>query len=205
MQGRVIKFNLVGGICVLILIISVIVSGVIYIPRIISSIKDKEEPVKTDEQGEFKTTVTINNEEKNITMKLYKSAYGYSMKYDVDSFYIQKDVEEMDEYRSLISDTIFIQVMPKTGNFENVVETLNSNKENVSDTISENEYDVKKVELNGVEAIYEREVNLDGTNYNYFVKKDENNYLMMKIHYGIGFEGIIEPVVEEMVGSFELI
>ena len=43
MQGRVIKFNLMGAIFVFILIIAIIVAAIVYVPKLINSQKVKNE------------------------------------------------------------------------------------------------------------------------------------------------------------------
>jgi len=148
MQGKVIKFNLVGGICVLIIIISIIVASIIYIPKLFSSKKDesklenssnssidnqKEQIVnQIQDEAEYKEIININGQDEEITMKKFVSEYGYSMKYDVNSFYINKEVKEVDMFSSLYSDTVYINVSYNNENFDEKISKLKNNKDKKS-------------------------------------------------------------------------
>lgn len=217
MQGRVIKFNLMGAIFVLILIIAIIVAAIVYVPKLINSQKEKNETNNSgvesentgvskeiDEEKVYKETVTLNGIEHEIAMKNCKGSFGYSMKYDVERFYVEKDIRGIDYFNSLYSDTIFIHVSEKNAKYEEKVKVLNSNKEANSQEAGVIEYDVTEEDVNGLEAVCETKRRADGVMYTYYIKKDNNSYLVMQIHCGEAFEEMTMPVIEKMMGSLEV-
>jgi len=216
MQGRVIKFNLMGAIFVFILIIAIIVAAIVYVPKIINSQKGKNETnnsgVETenagiskeiDEEKEYEETVEINGTKRIITMKNCAGSFGYSMKYDIESFYVEKDIRGMDYFNSLYSDTIFIHVSEENAKYEEKVQALISNKQVAAQEAGVTEYDVIEEKVNGVQAICETKRRVDGVMYTYYIKKDNDNYFIMQIHCGETFEEMVMPVIEKMIGSFE--
>ena len=68
--------------------------------------KISEEQEKKDKEAdelnkEYKEKILIDNQEHWMTLKKFKSSLGYKMKYDVESFYIENNDIEVDEYKSL--------------------------------------------------------------------------------------------------------
>lgn len=126
MEKRVIKFNLVGAIAVLILIIALIVGLIIGIPKLIDKVKVNKN-VQTEQQKkiseinentEFNETVVLQTgEERECRLKYLHSQYGYAMKYDADLFYAEKNVLDKDHYYSLYSNSVGIIVEKKEGDF----------------------------------------------------------------------------------------
>ena len=57
--------------------------------------------VDSNENKEFKESVTINDQVQQITMKQYRSKLGYIMNYDIDNFYIEPDVAYSSSYHRI--------------------------------------------------------------------------------------------------------
>lgn len=221
MQGKVIKFNLVGAIFVLMLIIAIIVGVIIYVPRLISSNRRENDNSTTnnktstsdnsiventvDEIKTYKETVIINEQPQEITMKKFEGTYGYSIKYDINSFYIEKGTRGLDKLSSLQSETIFINISEKRGDFDKKMQELFINREIAAQGNKILEYNVEEDVLDGAPAVceYKRMID-DRVIYTYYIKTDSNSYLIMEIYCGNSFEENVMPIIEKMIETFEL-
>lgn len=223
MERRVIKFNLVGAICILILIISLIAGLIIYIPKKLNKMEnnssnsenqldEKNEVTINQVKTEEKTNVIIDGHEEEITTKTLNSSLGYSMKYDINNFYVESEMEQMDEYRSLLSNTIFINVEKVHGN-------LDAEREQIYQIAkfetSETKNSEKAVIESGVVDEYLNEniphiiksTNRTPTNivYNYYIKADNENYYIVTLNCNTNFEKQMLPIMEKMIETFEIL
>lgn len=189
MQGRVIKFNLMGAIGVLLIIILIIV-GIIY-----GVTKDKNENSK-EVQGE-QHIVYINAEKTYITMKETIGSFGYKMKYDVDSFEIQKNINGVDKFMCLKSDTVYINISRIDEEFDKskLIETAREEQKKVTETMINNMEIVKVIERNqeNFECLYS------------IGNSEKDCYYNIEIHCGNEFTGTMMPIIEEMISTFAII
>lgn len=146
MEKKVIKFNLVGTICVFIIAIALIVGVIVGIPKIINKSKDDEkkaiqsteEAEEIDENKEYiEKIATQSGEEEEHKFKICKSDLGYSMKYDYELFFNEKNVAESDRYISLYSNTVGITVEKRKGQFAILPQFLNKSLEELEKEIQE--------------------------------------------------------------------
>lgn len=207
MEKKVIKFNLVGAIFVIILIISIIVGIVI----IATKSKNKNNDYNSnnqlekiegiiDEEKEIKENVIIQGTKREIIMKTCKGSYGYTMKYDVNSFYVEKDANGMDKFNSLYSDTVNISVLKSSGNYEDEIERLKLNS-NIIDT---EKYEIEEKVVNGLNINIKKENKPDEKNYTYYIKSYDG-YFVVQVNCGLEFEDIVWPIIEKMIESFEIL
>ena len=222
MQGKVIKFNLVGGICVLIIIISIIVVSIIYIPKLFSSKKDesklenssnssidnqKEQIVnQIQDEAEYKEIININGQDEEITMKKFVSDYGYSMKYDVNSFYINKEVKEVDMFSSLYSDTVYINVSYNNENFDEKISKLKNNKDKKSKEAGTLKYDIVLERLPNHKEVYcEVKERVDTYIYTMYIEKNVEGYYIVQVYCGSRIKDRVMPIIERMIESFDIV
>ena len=170
MEKKVIKFNLMGAIFILLLIIGIIVGLVIAIPKIKNKDANKKEleqqsqqqMERIDAKKEYTEKVKLaNGKEVECRMKYYKSNFGYAMMYDADIFYVNENVKTLDDYSSLFSNKIGITVEKKKGEFGKLAEEL----ENEGKAIKEKEKDLydknsANLEFNGDKYV-EKNTNLN--------------------------------------------
>lgn len=125
MEKKVIKFNLIGAIAILVLVVAVIVGLIIGIPKIIEGAKERSSQsqqqkrlAEIDENKEYYEKVVLETgEERECRMKYLKSTFGYAMKFDADLFFAEKNVLDKDNYYSLYSNLVGIMVEKKEGEF----------------------------------------------------------------------------------------
>lgn len=211
--GRVIKFNLMGAICILILIIAIIIGIIKYVPKLFNDREinktDKEnisgEHSEEQEEKKYKETININGDNIEIVTQNYKSAYGYSMKYDVNSFYVETDKNEMDCFNSLVSDTIYINVIKKDDAYNEKVERLNKNIDKVSKEAGIVEYFVFNKVINGINATCEVKKLADRSIYTYYLKESSNTYFIVQARLDKNFEERMLPIIDFMLESFEIL
>lgn len=206
MEKRVIKFNLVGAIFVIILIITIIVGVVMAVAKSKNKNENSnnsnqaEQNNEIDENKEIREDVMIQGAKREIIMKTCKSSYGYTMEYDVNSFYVEKDVNGMDEFNSLYSDTVKISVLKSSGNYEDEIEKLKSNSSN----INTEKYEVEEKVVNGLNINIKKENKPDEKIYTYYIKSYDG-YFVVQVNCGLEFENMMWPIIEKMVESFEIL
>lgn len=144
MEKRVIKFNLVGAISILILSLIVIIGSIVAIPKLINKTKDGNSNIKKlgdktseviDENQEFKEKViyksvegTGEQTEREISMKYFVSKMGYHIKFSPEYFYSTNDSQFFDRFYSLYSNTIGIEIEKKSGSFNDAIRLLDEEK-----------------------------------------------------------------------------
>lgn len=225
MEKKVIKFNLVGAICILVLTIAIIVGLIVGIPKLINKIKDgnnnlstQKQAVAIDESKEYMEKVkTLSGEERDCKMRYCKSKLGYAMKYDIDLFHPQVDSEENNQFISLYSNKVGIGIEKKQGKFEELEEKLKEeDKERISYEKNSKDQDNEKskkieemaintLDINGAKTIKGTVKSEEGTNQIYCIKIDDNSYYNVEVFCSKSFEDEILPVMEHMVESFEII
>lgn len=211
MERRVIKFNLVGAICVLILIISIIIGIIVFAVKghnkndgTNDNNQIIEQDKNIDENKEYKEKVTIKGNEQEIIMKACKGTFGYSMKYDVNSFYVEKDASGRDEFNSLYSNTINVIVFKRNGNYDEKVEQLKLNSTNGNNKNIGDRYNVKEDFINGLRVVIETEDKSEGKTSTYYVRADDG-YFVIEANCGYGFEDMVWPIIEKMIGTFKIL
>lgn len=218
MERKVIKFSLVGFIMTVILIIAAIVGIIIYFPKIKSMISNKDNKnlkdstaeqsnsdKEIDEEKQYNETIVINDNTQEIAMKKCKGSFGYSVKYDFNAFYVEKDAEGIDKFNSLYSNTVFVYISEKEENYdENVKKLLNNNINNINDK-SVIKYNVSETEINGRYCIKEEKVNSYGESNIYYIKKDDNDYYIIQATSGQNFSNEMLPRINKMIETFEIL
>ena len=159
-----------------------------------------EQNNEIDENKEIREDVMIQGAKREIIMKTCKSSYGYTMEYDVNSFYVEKDVNGMDEFNSLYSDTVKISVLKSSGNYEDEIEKLKSNSSNI-DT---EKYEVEEKVVNGLNINIKKKNKPDEKIYTYYIKSYDG-YFVVQVNCGLEFENMMWPIIEKMVESFEIL
>lgn len=234
MEKKVIKISLVGVICVLLLIIAGIVITVVSLTgnkgekneentnnsatQTQAADKDKSnnKENKTKEKSkneskkeskkevtEYKDSIIVDGKKQEVELKIYKSELGYKMAYDLNSFYIQH--YEMDEYKSLLTDTIYVNISKKTGDFskdtENLVKVASEATQNNS------EYTVSQNIINGKNSIKETENDESGiTKTNYYIDAGNGKeYFVVSAVCGKEIKDYTIAIVDKMVSTFEVI
>ncbi len=218
MEKKVIKFNLVGAIFVLLLIIGAIVGTIVWInnPKEKQEKESNETPTENKQaqmeqvQIESENTntndkdievITIGDEEKVMTMEKAQGSLGYTMKYDVESFYFDKAVDGKDEFRSLNSDTIYMYVMKEETNFSDRVNDIILDSSRGNNYV---DYKINQIDINGRNTYKEIMEGTEETIIYYYIEAEGGCYVI-EIHCGNQFTGMTIPVIEKMVESFEII
>lgn len=212
MEKRVIKFNLVGAIFVIILIILTIVGIVIIATKQknnndnFDSNNQLEQNNDIDENKEIKADVMIQGTKREIIMKTCKGSYGYTMQYDINSFYVEKDVNGVDKFNSLYSDTVNISVLKSSGIYEEEIEKLRLNSNtmitnNINITYG---YEIEEKVINGLKVNIKIEKNTNEKINTYYIKSYDG-YFVVQVNCGLGFEDMLWPVIEKMIETFEIL
>ncbi len=237
MEKKVIKFSLVGVICIL-LIIAVGIGTIVFALNenkteeenrdSINKGEDKEQAIvrqneKDDNQKnnekeenrkkenkkkeekkevtEYKDTIVINGEEQELELKIYKSDLGYKMAYDLNSFYVQHFEE--DEYKSLLTDTISLNVIKKEGDFSRISEELIQGSNNR--TQRNNSYKLEQIEINGKLCVKEEQLESSGeTHINYYIEGNNatSEYFIVEAVCGKELKESMIAVMNKMVSTF---
>ena len=214
MEKRVIKVNLVGAICVLILIVAAIVGAVVLITKGVKTDKKKDTTdnnntpqavtnmVDSNENKEFKESVTINDQVQQITMKQYRSKLGYIMNYDIDNFYIEPDVDGVDKYQSQYTDKIYIIINRIDGSFadksKEILSQLSKNK-NENST-----YEMKEENFSGKLCYKEQIEKNDETFIKCTIQGNDGYYFVVEGHCGNELKEGTLPIMELMIKSIEV-
>lgn len=212
MEKRVIKFNLVGAIFVIILIILTIVGIVIIATKPknnndnFDSNNQLEQNNDIDENKEIKADVMIQGTKREIVMKTCKGSYGYTMQYDINSFYVEKDVNGVDKFNSLYSDTVNISVLKSSGIYEEEIEKLrlNSNTMITNNINITDGYEIEEKVINGLKVNIKKEKNTNEKINTYYIKSYDG-YFVVQVNCGLGFEDMLWPVIEKMIETFEIL
>lgn len=213
MGKRVIKINLVGAIGVLILIMAAIVGASVLITKGVNSNNKKDNSDNSAQQNEtnmvnpnediqYKESVIINDQVQEITMKQYRSKLGYMMKYDIDSFYVEPNVEGVDKYKSQYTDKITINISRVDGSFadksKEIVSEISKNK-NENST-----YEMKEENFNGKLCYKEKMEKDDETFIRCTIQGNDGYYYLLEGHCGNELKDGTLPIIELMLKSFEV-
>lgn len=212
MEKRVIKFNLVGAIFVIILIILTIVGIVIIATKPknnndnFDSNNQLEQNNDIDENKEIKADVMIQGTKREIIMKTCKGSYGYTMQYDINSFYVEKDVNGVDKFNSSYSDTVNISVLKSSGIYEEEIEKLrlNSNTMITNNINITDGYEIEEKVINGLKVNIKKEKNTNEKINTYYIKSYDG-YFVVQVNCGLEFEDMLWPVIEKMIETFEIL
>ena len=215
MERKVIKINLMGAIFVVILIIAVIVGVIVFA---IKSSYDNESADnddrkkqkiessfnQTDDKEEYKEVdkkenVEIEGESKEITLRDYHNP-RYTFSYDVDGFYKDPHIKDKDSFKSLVSDTIFIDVTFFNEGFKAKAKELL--EQTSAKKAENNQYSVKTKDINGKLCYIEEIEKENGVKRNYYIENGDA-YFLLEVSCGKEFVKNHLPVVEKMVESFE--
>lgn len=214
MERRVIKINLVGLICTVILIISAIVGIIAFA---IShgndgsgkgnSDKGKETLDEVQQSNEniennIKEVVTIGNETREISLKRFDSKLNYNMNYANEIFYIDKNSNEKDLLKSLESDTVYIEIERFEDGFVKKSSELISNE--VKKMKADDSYRMDTKDLNGRLCYIEQYKKDEDLYMDYFIENGKS-YYHAKIHIGKAFIDMDKPIIEKMMLSFTTI
>lgn len=243
MEKKVIKFNLVGAICILILALAIIISSFIIIPKLINKTKEGNgngnvkkmdenklisiDSIKLDE--EIKEKVNFLNpdgssEEREVTMRYFKSDLGYYIKFAPDYFYVIDDGQNYDRVYSLTSNEIGMDIELKQGKFDEVLRNLEEERQQLInmdtkryqyDAESQNnpaeqessiprrvgETYVNEINVNGKKAYKRVMVSNDDTDVVYCISKDDNSYYYFHAFCSKAFEKDNLPILEAMLES----
>ena len=216
MERKVIKINLMGAIFVLVLIVAIIVGIIVFA---IKSGSNKESNNKNNEETEQnskfsvnkvedkeayeevdkKEDVVIDGESKEITLRDYHNP-RYEFSYDVDGFYKDPHVKDKDSFKSLVSDTISIDVTFCKEGFKNKAKELLNG---IADKRAENsQYNVTTKDINGKLCYIEELEKENGVKRNYYIENGDA-YFLLNINCGKEFVKNQLPIIEKMVESFE--
>ena len=232
MEKKVIKFNLVGAICIFLLVVALIIGLIVGIPKIIESARgDKEisngnsnnkqisgkDDNKIDENKEYTETVKLQSgEERKVKMKVANSDKGYTMKYDYEKFHFDNQRSDLDTFISLYSSTIKLEVIRENIEFEKVQEKIErerqQEREKQRQLERENreaipaiiEDDVIRYEINGTQAI--KKIYRTEARYEnaYYIRINEKECFVIRMDCGKDFENEIVPIMEHMIESFKI-
>lgn len=207
MGKRVIKINLVGAICVLILAVAIIIGLIVGIPKIINKMKVGKHPEKSnviDENTEFVEKVT-NDEGKEIEskLKICKSEFGYTMKYDYELFTVEKNINGIDRFVSLYSNTIGVTVQKQKGKFNRLPEYLNNSiQSNDMVNSSNTEYSYYSGNINSSANVAGSNNSTNSSNFNYSSNSgmDEERVILQEL-----FKRLSEGIRMDNVREFNTI
>ena len=220
MERKVIKINLVGAIFVLILIIAIIVGAIVFAIKSSSNNENSDKKNdKTEQDSIFsvnqdeakdkdkedykeldkKENIIVDGEKKEITLRDYRGP-RYTFSYEVDGFYKDPYVKDKDSFKSLVSDTIWVEVTYFKDGFKTKAKDL---LEEASAKKAENsQYSVKTKEINGKLCYVEELEKENGVKRNYYIENGDA-YFLLEVSCGKEFVKNHLPVVEKMVESFE--
>lgn len=222
MQGRVIKFNLIGAICVLIAIITIIVMVIVHFVgkddtnnssttnNETANVNDNNSKIGInvlETKSKIKENVTINGQKTEVLMEKFESVLGYSMNYSIDNFFIMHDAEteeESDDFASLKSNTITINISKHYEDFAEISEEILVKDINDFEGNTVKQYNSFRTYINTIEIVKERIVSEEQIQLNYYMKSEEG-YFLVEAKIGLEFIASVEPVLEKMLNSFEIL
>ena len=226
MERKVIKFNLFGAICIFAVIVVAIVLIVFFAVK--SNLNKKNESdsnnnsqrtenaVENDDKNnqelpqksemddldkEFVEKIVVDNEEKEITMKMYVSDLGYKMKYDIDSFFVDSNENGVDEYKSQLTDKIYINVSKNDEEFTKKVEELINNTNQKKN--GNNTYKLSDMSINHRLCFKEQFEEGNNISLIYYIE-GINGFFTVECHCGKELRDSTLPTIEKMIESFEV-
>ena len=187
MGGKVIKFNLMGAIGILIIIIAVIVGIITFTTRGKSNKdnkeeNDKKEVVEQDKESynelDRKELVTIKGLNKEISLRTYERNSEFKIEYDVDSFY----VDDRDQNKLYFESLISYERERKEENDTYKLENKNFNGHSCYIETKEDDRDVMK---------------------NYYIESG-NEYYYIRVLCGKEYKDTMMPIIEKMIETFKI-
>lgn len=208
MEKRVIKFNLMGAIGVLILIIAAIVGITVFVAsRNNSDNKEKnsqqiqQQDADSYKEVDMKETVEIDGEKTEFIVKPFESELKYKMNLATEKFYFDANIDGKDIFKSLESDSILIEIFKTEGDYKEMGENLiNGQNERRSNNDS---YRMNAIDLNGKLTYIDQEKKEDGFHFNYYIE-GQDSYYTVQIRCDESFVNQVLPVVDKMLQSFEI-
>lgn len=214
MERRVIKFNLMGAIGVLLLIIATIVGITVFaINKKNGSNKEsnpknqqqqqQQIPENTDAYKEIdmKESVDIGGEKVELIIKPFESELNYKMNLASEKFYFDKNEDGKDIFKSQESDSILMEISKVDQGFNDKKESL-INGQTERRGINES-YRMNAIDING-KLVYIDQEKIDGVFYfNYYINKDDMYYIV-NVHCDDSFTNNLVPVIDAMLNSFEI-
>lgn len=207
MERRVIKFNLMGAIGILLLIIGSIVGIVVFVSHNNNSTNDKKVNQTVENKDDYKEVETkqivrINGRDTEVTFNRYESKnLKYAMNYAPENFYFDESQQDKDIFGSLESSTIMIEVSKnEQGSTSKSDEIVNGQYEK---HMSNYTYRLCRLNVGDKVCYGEQEINEGILYYNYYIEYG-NIYYAIKLQCGEQFKEAITPIFDRMVGSFEI-
>ncbi len=208
MERRVIKFNLMGAIGVLLLIIASIVGITIFATNKNDSENKNnknqqqiQENPDTYKEADMKESVEVNGEKVEFIVKPFESELKYKVNLASEKFYFDKNVEGKDIFKSLESDTIEMVIFKIEEGFKGKSEELIVNQ---AQRMKENEtYRMNAKNLNGRLCYAEQEKQEDGVHFNYYIE-NQDSYFIVQVRCDENFANQLIVIVDKMLESFQI-
>ncbi len=212
MERRVIKFNLMGAIGVLLLIITAIVVITIFATNK-NNAENKEKNGKDNPQqqiqenhdsykeADIKETVNIEGQDTEIIVEPFESELKYKINLPSEKFYFDGNSEGKDIFKSLESDSILMEIFKTEGGYkEKTEELINMQAERRNNNES---YRMNALDLNGKLCYVDQEKREDGFHFNYYIQNDES-YYTVQVKCDEYFVNQLLPIVDKMVENFQI-
>lgn len=204
MKGKVIKFNLVGGILVLILIIALIIGLIIGIPKLF---KNKDENDNNSNNAEVEESNELNNsfefENNSIDETANSFAKGkevfenvnFNMYYNPKKFTPERNTENVSIITYNNNKSTAIMIEARMGDYEEYVSRLREiEKIEMSELIIDNTSVLKEI------------VNVNNRiQHKYYIPKDDEKYLIVILECDLEQEEKILPEMEKMIESIDIL
>lgn len=212
MERRVIKFNLVGAICILILIIAGIVGIVMLTINLSKNIGKKPDSTSAQQQperveepnqsNEIKDKIVVNGEEKEITLKKYVNEDNmFEMLYETSRFYVETTTNDKVVFKSAESDTISLEIQKFDQGFKDKSQEIIVNE---AKKMRENEtYSLEAKDLNGRLCYVEEETKDEDLYITYTIEKEERYYIV-NVKIGKDFVESNKQIIQRMMRTFRI-
>jgi hypothetical protein len=212
MERRVIKFNLVGAICILILIIAGIVGIVMLTINLSKNIGKKPDSTSAQQQpecveepnqsNEIKDKIVVNGEEKEITLKKYVNEDNmFEMLYETSRFYVETTTNDKVVFKSAESDTISLEIQKFDQGFKDKSQEIIVNE---AKKMRENEtYSLEAKDLNGRLCYVEEETKDEDLYITYTIEKEERYYIV-NVKIGKDFIESNKQIIQRMMRTFRI-
>lgn len=215
MQKRVIKINLMALILIILLIISAIICGAIYIPKLVNKFKQNDQQQSNnnqiDENEEKKISVHTPNGDIEFVAQNYKSQMGYTIKYDADRFTLENADSNLDCFVSSKYKNVGIYINKKTGDYDKITSEIYHQNYNMyyepastndlfeyrvtDETLNENSSRIIKKHLKTVKNIEQE----------YYIKGKDNEYYVIRLICPTELENELFFIMEEVIKSFKVL
>lgn len=209
MERKVIKFNLMGAIGVLILIIAFVIGITVFITnKSNSENKNKKQSQQQiqenrDDYKEVneKQSVQINGQKIEYIVKPFESKLKYKINLPSEKFYFEGNTEGKDIFKSLESDSISMEIFKNDTGFKYKSEELIVNE---AQRMKDNKtYKLKAINLNGRLCYIEQEELSEELYLNYYIENKEE-YYTIKVRCDNSFSVQLIPILDNMIKSFKI-